>query len=163
VEKLPVLSASLCVQLLFQAKSHERPRSEDDKTVTIGFFKIQYTQYRFIDGRIRMIIGRLTLFALLAGLSVTASAGIDTDAVVGGALGGAAGAAVGSAVGGRDAAIVGGGVGGALGTAMATKNKKEVRVQQREVVYAEEEGRHDNGLHRGHHKRKHKHHHEDED
>ena len=108
-----------------------------------------------------MKLNRLAIFVLLVGIAAEAAAGIDSDAVVGGALGGAAGAAVGSAVGGRDAAIVGGGLGGALGTAIATKNGKEVKVQ-REVVYVEEEGRHDNGLHRGHHKRKHKRHHEDD-
>lgn len=107
-----------------------------------------------------MKFNHLAIFALLAGISLPAAAGIDTDAVVGGALGGAAGAAVGSAVGGRDAAIVGGGIGGALGTAISTKNQKEVRVQS-EVVYAREgEDHHDNGLHRGHHKKKH-HHHDD--
>ena len=110
-----------------------------------------------------MKLNHLAIFAFLAGLTLPAAAGVSTDAVVGGALGGAAGAAVGSAVGGRDAAIVGGGLGGALGTAIATKDKKEVRVQ-REVVYVHEgEGHHDNGLHRGHHKNKHKHHHEHDD
>lgn len=115
-----------------------------------------------------MKLNKLAIFALLAGISLPAAAGVDTDAVVGGALGGAAGAAVGSAVGGRDAAIVGGGIGGALGTAIATKDKKEVRVKnevrvQKEVVYVREEGRHDNGLHRGHHKKKNKHRHDHDD
>jgi len=110
-----------------------------------------------------MKLNNLAIFALLAGISLPAAAGVDTDAVVGGALGGAAGAAVGSAVGGRDAAIVGGGLGGALGTAIATKDKKEVRVQKEVVYVHEEEGRHDNGLHRGHYKNKHKHRHDHDD
>jgi outer membrane lipoprotein SlyB len=116
-----------------------------------------------------MKLNNLAILVLLAGISLPAAAGVDTDAVVGGALGGAAGAAVGSAVGGRDAAIVGGGIGGALGTAIATKDKKEVRVQnevrvQKEVVYVREgDGRHDNGLHRGHYKKKHKHRRHDHD
>ena len=103
----------------------------------------------------------VVLFTLLAGLSLSATAGVDGDAVVGGALGGAAGAAVGSALGGRDAAIVGGGVGGALGTAIATKNQRKEVVVQKEVVYVEREGRHDNGLHRGHYKKHKKHRHDD--
>lgn len=105
---------------------------------------------------------RIAVFAMLAGLSAQASAGVDGDAVVGGALGGAAGAAVGSALGGRDAAIIGGGVGGALGTAIATKDRKSEVVVKKEVVYVEREGRHDNGLHRGHYKHKHKKHRHDD-
>lgn len=106
---------------------------------------------------------KFSLFALLAAVSLPAAAGIDGDAVVGGALGGAAGAAVGSAVGGRDAAIIGGGIGGALGTAIATKEQKREVVKVKEVVYVNEDGRHDNGLHRGHYKKKHKHRRHDHD
>ena len=46
--------------------------------------------------------------------------GIDSHAVIGGAVGGATGAAVGSMIGGRDGAIIGGGLGAAAGVAIAT-------------------------------------------
>ena len=90
--------------------------------------------------------------------------GIDTSAILGGALGGGAGAAVGSAVGGRDGAIIGAAIGGAAGTAVAT------RPVRRQVVYVnhdshDHEYRHDRGLHRGHYKykREHRHEHDDDD
>lgn len=97
----------------------------------------------------------LTGLALLAGLAIPAHAGVDGNAVLGGALGGGAGAAIGSAVGGRDGAIIGGAIGGATGAAVLTSNRREP--VQREVVYVNERDRHDNGLHRGHHKNKHRH------
>lgn len=101
----------------------------------------------------------LTGLALLAVLSAPAHAGrVDGDAVIGGALGGATGAAIGSAVGGRDGAIIGGAIGGATGTAMMTSERRQPRVvREREVIYVDDH--HDNGLHRGHYKKKHRHHH----
>lgn len=112
----------------------------------------------------------LTVLTMLVGISgPVLAAGVDADAVIGGALGGAAGAAVGSAVGGRDGAIVGGAIGGAAGVAIATDKKKQqpakqvVTVQkEREVVYVRGETHHDNGRHRGHRKHKHDDRHEHE-
>jgi hypothetical protein len=102
----------------------------------------------------------LTL-AALATFSAPAFA-VDGSAVIGGAIGGGAGAAVGSAIGGRDGAIIGGALGGAAGAAIGTSGSKETKVVTREVVVEKEvvyvNGRHDNGLHRGHHKHKHGHH-----
>ncbi len=104
----------------------------------------------------RLVTG-LTGLLLYTVLAVPAQAGrVDGDAVIGGALGGATGAAIGSAVGGRDGAIIGGAIGGATGTAMMASERRQPRVvREREVIYVD--GRHDNGLHRGHHK--HRHHH----
>ena len=100
---------------------------------------------------------------LVSILSVPAmAAGVDGDAVIGGALGGAAGAAIGSAVGGRDGAIIGGGIGGATGAAVLTSGKKTERVREREVVYVHDDDHHDNGRHLGHYKQKHKHKHHDD-
>ncbi|MBZ0104226.1 MAG: hypothetical protein K8H84_01220 [Sulfuricella denitrificans] len=104
----------------------------------------------------------LTVLALLVVCAVPAQAGsIDGNAVIGGALGGGAGAAVGSAIGGRDGAIIGGAIGGAAGSAAMTSGRNEPRARQREVYY--EDGRHDNGLHRGHYKEKHRHGHGHDD
>jgi len=103
----------------------------------------------------------LVLFALSTLVSPALAGGIDGNAVIGGALGGGAGAAVGSAVGGRDGAIIGGAIGGAAGAAIATSGSKETKVVTKEVVVEKEvyvRDRHDNGLHRGHHKGKHGHH-----
>ena len=84
---------------------------------------------------------------------------VDGNAVLGGALGGGAGAAVGSALGGRDGAIIGGALGGAAGAAIATSGSKQTQVVTKEVIVEKEvvyvPGRHDNGLHLGHHKGKH--------
>lgn len=91
---------------------------------------------------------------LLAGMALPVQAGVDGNAVVGGALGGAAGAAIGSAVGGRDGAIIGGAIGGATGTAVLTSNRREPSVR-REVVYVDEHEHHDNGRHRGQYKHRH--------
>ncbi|MEN6585201.1 MAG: glycine zipper domain-containing protein [Sulfuricella sp.] len=96
----------------------------------------------------------LTGIALLGALAVPAYAGVDGNAVLGGALGGATGAAIGSAVGGRDGAIIGGAIGGATGTAVMTSNRREPSVR-REVVYVDEHDHHDNGRHRGHYKHGH--------
>jgi len=105
---------------------------------------------------------RTLLMVLLAGclsittLSAEASDGfqhIDTNAVLGGALGGGAGAAVGSAVGGRNGAILGSAVGAAAGVAIATPHRPYL------VREYDDDYRHDNGWHRGHHK--HGHHHDD--
>lgn len=103
----------------------------------------------------------LTMLALFAVLSAPAHAGrVDGDAVIGGALGGATGAAIGSAVGGRDGAIIGGAIGGATGTAMMASDRRQPRVvREREVIYVDDH-RHDNGLHRGHYKKKHHHRHD---
>jgi len=98
----------------------------------------------------------LTGLALLAGLAIPAQAGVDGNAVLGGALGGGAGAAIGSAVGGRDGAIIGGAIGGATGAAVLTSNRREPSVR-REVVYVNDYDRHDKGRHRGHHKHRHGH------
>ena len=98
----------------------------------------------------------VTGLALLAGLAMPAQAGVDGNAVLGGALGGATGAAIGSAVGGRDGAIIGGAIGGATGTAVLTSNRREPSVR-REVVYVDDYDRHDNGRHRGRHKHRHGH------
>lgn len=90
--------------------------------------------------------------------ATTAKAGIDGDAVIGGAIGGGAGAAVGSAVGGRDGAIIGGALGGAAGVAVATSDRKQTTSVRKEVIVVREgDDRHDNGLHRGHYKNKNKH------
>lgn len=98
---------------------------------------------------------------LLSVAAPVSSGEFDGTAVLGGALGGATGAAVGSAVSGREGAIVGAGVGGALGAAIAThENEPQPKVVTEEVVQVKEvhhyHQRHDNGLHRGHHKQKHK-------
>ena len=98
----------------------------------------------------------VTGLALLAGLAMPAQAGVDGNAIVGGALGGAAGAAIGSAVGGRDGAIIGGAIGGATGTAVLTSNRREPSVR-REVVYVDDRDHHDNGRHRGQYKHRHGH------
>ena len=87
--------------------------------------------------------------------------GIDTSAVLGGALGGGAGAAVGSAVGGRDGAIIGAAIGGAAGTAVATRPVRHEAVYVNDG-YHDQEYRRDNGLHRGHYKHKRKHKHDDD-
>ena len=89
--------------------------------------------------------------------------GIDTSAILGGALGGGAGAAVGSAVGGRDGAIIGAAIGGAAGTAVATRPVRREVVYVNDGYHDDHEYRHDNGLHRGHYKHKRKHKHEDDD
>lgn len=105
-----------------------------------------------------MTTKHLLLLVALAALTTPALA-VDTKAVIGGALGGGTGAAVGSAIGGRDGAIIGGALGGAAGAAIATSGSKESKVVTREVIVEKEvvyvQGRHDNGLHRGHYKNKH--------
>ena len=108
-------------------------------------------------------MARKQLFLLVAlAAFATPVFAVDTNAVIGGALGGGTGAAVGSAIGGRDGAIIGGALGGAAGAAIATSGSKETKVVTREVIVEKEvvyvPGRHDNGLHRGHHKNKHGHH-----
>ena len=104
-----------------------------------------------------MTAKHLFLLAALAAFSTPALA-VDASAVIGGALGGGTGAAVGSAIGGREGAIIGGALGGAAGAAIATSGSKESKVVTREVIVEKEvyvQGRHDNGLHRGHYKNKH--------
>jgi outer membrane lipoprotein SlyB len=104
---------------------------------------------------------QILVFLALAALAAPASA-VDGGAVLGGAIGGGIGAGVGSAVGGTEGAIIGGAIGGAAGAAIATSGGKETKVVTKEVVVEKEvvyvNGRHDNGLHRGHHKDKHDHH-----
>jgi outer membrane lipoprotein SlyB len=98
-----------------------------------------------------LVLAALTAFAAPA-------YAVDGKAVLGGAIGGGTGAAVGSAIGGRDGAIIGGALGGAAGAAIATSGSKETKVVTKEVIVEKEvvyvNGRHDNGLHRGHHKNK---------
>ncbi|MDO9189258.1 MAG: hypothetical protein Q7U24_05270 [Sulfurimicrobium sp.] len=107
------------------------------------------------------LLAGVTGLVLLAVFASSAQAGsIDGNAVIGGALGGGAGAAVGSAIGGRDGAIIGGAIGGAAGTAAMASERREPRVRQREVYY--DDGRHDNGRHRGPYKQKNKHRHGDD-
>ena len=105
-----------------------------------------------------MTAKHLLLLAALAAFSTPVLA-VDAKAVIGGALGGGTGAAVGSAIGGRDGAIIGGALGGAAGAAIATSGSKEAKVVTREVIVEKEvvyvQGRHDNGLHRGHYKNTH--------
>jgi uncharacterized protein YcfJ len=96
----------------------------------------------------------LVFFALAALAAPAFAGGIDGSAVLGGALGGGAGAAVGSAIGGRNGAIIGGAIGGATGAAIGSKSSNQ-KVVEREVVYVDDHGHHDNGLHRGHHKGRH--------
>ncbi|WP_324780502.1 hypothetical protein [Thiobacillus sedimenti] len=96
----------------------------------------------------------LVILALATCATPAFAGGIDGGAVLGGAIGGGAGAAVGSAIGGRDGAIIGGAIGGATGAAVGSKDSKR-SVVEREVVYEEGRGHHDNGLHRGHHKGRH--------
>lgn len=104
----------------------------------------------------KQILILLTLSAF-----ATPALAVDGSAVLGGAIGGGAGAAVGSAIGGRDGAIIGGAIGGAAGAAIGTSGTQEQKVVTRQVVVEKEvvyvKDRHDNGLHRGHHKNKHKH------
>ncbi|MCX5875299.1 MAG: hypothetical protein NT087_03175 [Deltaproteobacteria bacterium] len=91
---------------------------------------------------------------MISSISTSAlAAGVNGDAVIGGALGGAAGAAVGSAIGGRDGAMIGAGLGGVAGVAVATSDNNARARGRGNVGYAQ-----DNGRHRGHHKhhRRHK-------
>lgn len=100
------------------------------------------------------------LVALLALAAFSAPAlAVDGKAVLGGAIGGGAGAGIGSSIGGTNGAIIGGALGGAAGAAIATSGSKKPQPQvvTREVVvekevYVHDDDRHDNGLHRGHHK-----------
>lgn len=110
-----------------------------------------------------MSLKPLVILAACAAFSSPAMA-VDTNAVIGGAVGGGAGAAIGSSIGGRDGAIIGGAIGGAAGAAIATSDSKQPKVVTKEVVVEREviyvKDRHDNGLHRGHHKHKNKHRHD---
>lgn len=104
---------------------------------------------------------QILVLLALAAFSAPALA-VDGKAVLGGALGGGAGAAVGSSIGGRDGAIIGGALGGAAGAAIATSGSRETKVVTKEVIVEREvvrvnDDRHDNGLHRGHHKHKGRH------
>lgn len=106
-------------------------------------------------------MSRKQILVLLAAATFSIPAfAADGKAVLGGAIGGGTGAAIGSSIGGRDGAIIGGAIGGAAGAAIATSGSRESRVVTREVVVEKEvvhvHSRHDNGLHRGHHKHKHK-------
>jgi outer membrane lipoprotein SlyB len=98
----------------------------------------------------------LVLFALAAFSAPSLAA--DAKAVLGGAIGGGAGAGIGSSIGGTNGAIIGGALGGAAGAAIATSGSKETKVVTKEVIVEREvvqvNNRHDNGLHRGHHKNK---------
>ena len=106
-----------------------------------------------------MKILMLVVMGVLAVSAATAKAGMDSDAILGGAIGGGAGAAIGSAVGGRNGAIIGSAAGGAVGVAVATADRKRETVRVRkEVVVERDEDRHDNGRHLGHYKNKHHHH-----
>lgn len=106
---------------------------------------------------------RLIVAALLTSSFVHAGE-IDGSAVLGSALGAAAGSAIGSAVGGKEGAVIGGGAGGAIGAAVGSDKESaksgESKVVVREkVIVVEEDGRGDNGKHKGHYKNKNKHKH----
>jgi len=95
-------------------------------------------------------------FCVISSISSPVMAGdVDGKAVLGGAVGGAAGAAIGSAIGGKEGAMIGAGLGGVTGVAVATSDKKEHEadhVHGQPVYVYEDEGHHDNGLHRGQYK-----------
>lgn len=101
------------------------------------------------------------LLVLSLGVIGSASAGgIDTNAVIGGAIGGGTGAAVGSAVGGRNGAIVGSAIGAAAGVAIATPKRSKRTVYRERVVrreydddrYEERHHHHPHGRARGWHR-----------
>ena len=113
----------------------------------------------------------LPLLALSALLASGTTLAADNGAIVGAAVGGAVGAAIGQQTGGKDGAIIGGAIGGATGAALGSGNTTKTQttqtvvvkgaVPQQKVIYVRDrdDDRHDNGLHRGHHKHKRKHHH----
>ena len=71
-----------------------------------------------------MKIVKLTLLsACLLAQPLLPAHGLDTDAMIGGALGGALGSVVGSELGGRTGAILGGAIGSAAVTAITTNNQ----------------------------------------
>jgi outer membrane lipoprotein SlyB len=84
---------------------------------------------------------RLLLLASLASVaSLSQAEGIDTDAVIGGAVGGGLGAAAGSYFGGREGAIAGSAIGAASGTAIATQSDSDGSANDTgEVVYVTKE------------------------
>ena len=86
-------------------------------------------------------------------LSACTTDGHIRNDVLGGAIGGGAGAAIGSEIGGRRGAIIGGAVGGATGTAIGSDS--EVSQAKNRRWENDEQGRRDNGRHRGHRKHKH--------
>ncbi|TQV63329.1 MAG: hypothetical protein FNT29_07350 [Halothiobacillaceae bacterium] len=96
-----------------------------------------------------------TLTAAMLGLSlalpVVTLAG-TAETMLGAGVGGAVGSMVGQQVGGQTGAIVGAGVGAAAGAALTTDGNDGRRVVREPVPVYIEGGRHDNGLHRGHHK-----------
>lgn len=105
---------------------------------------------------------------LLCGLMTSSiSFAGDTGAVVGGGVGGAVGAAIGHDMNGRNGAIVGAAIGAATGAAIGANTSSKPQVQERVVVkervsYRDDDryDRHDNGKHRGWHKKNgHRHHH----
>jgi outer membrane lipoprotein SlyB len=108
-----------------------------------------------------MVKGNIALILLLLGADTAPGLAGDMDTAA--VLGGAGGAAVGSAVGDPSGAIIGARIGGALGAAVATEkgSKSETKVVEKGVVQVSEihhhHGRHDNGRHLGHHKKRHKH------
>ena len=104
-----------------------------------------------------MKILMVLVLGVLVVSAATAKAGMDGEAILGGAIGGGAGAAVGSAVGGRNGAIIGGAVGGAAGAAVATSDRR------REVMVVHDDDYHDNGRHLGQYKNKHKNHNRHDD
>jgi uncharacterized protein YcfJ len=103
---------------------------------------------------------------LLCGLmssSVTFAA--DAGAVVGGGVGGAVGAAIGQDMNGRNGAIIGAAIGGATGAAIGTSHTgsqpQQVIVKERVSYRDDTKHRHNNGKHRGWHKKHKRHHHHD--
>jgi len=117
---------------------------------------------------------RLTIILTSTLVMSMPALGVDTDAVVGGAIGGGVGAAIGSEIGGREGAIIGGAVGGAAGAAIATDGKNdqpkdkvvyvEKRETDKEVIYVKDHHHVPPGhMYRrvppGHAKHKHKHKH----
>ena len=105
---------------------------------------------------------------LLCGLMSSVTFAADAGAVVGGGVGGAVGAAIGQDMNGRNGAIIGAAIGGATGAAIGTNHTRsqpqvvvrENTVVRNQVVYVHDEHRgHDNGKHRGWHKKHKRHHH----
>ncbi|MBH1970452.1 MAG: glycine zipper 2TM domain-containing protein [Moraxellaceae bacterium] len=99
---------------------------------------------------------------LVCGLMTTPSVmfAADNGAIVGGGVGGAVGAAIGHDMNGRNGAIIGAAIGGATGAAIGT-NQSRSQPQQvvvKERVSYRDNVRHDNGKHRGWHKKGHGHH-----
>lgn len=100
--------------------------------------------------------------AIILFLSASVNAyAVDSGAVFGGAIGGAAGAAVGYNVGGQSGAILGAAIGGATGAAVGSSppdvQAAPVQAASSQSVDDDEHQHHDNGLHRGEHRKNKRH------